>query len=112
MTIQPSTEKAAELLHLGDGAHQAHLEEHGEGNWLVSYADMMTLLVGFFIILMSFSTIDQEKFEEVKRAATLQFGGTYQVPYGEMADRIRKTLEKLNLGEQFVIQQTNLGVNI
>jgi chemotaxis protein MotB len=65
--------------------HPAHSEEGGEGNWLVSYADMMTLLVGFFIILNSFSVIDDEKFEDARKQLTLQFGGTYQIPYGAHA---------------------------
>lgn len=32
--------------------------------WIVSYADMMTLLFGFFVILNSFAVMDDRKFEE------------------------------------------------
>jgi chemotaxis protein MotB len=92
--------------------HPPHAEEGGEGNWLVSYADMMTLLVGFFVILMSFSKVDEEKFEQIKQAATRQFGGVYQVPYGDIADRLKDALSKLGLGDQFVIKQSPLGVEI
>jgi chemotaxis protein MotB len=91
--------------------HPPHAEE-GEGSWLVSYADMMTLLVGFFVILMSFSKVDEEKFEQIKQAATKEFGGVYQVPYGDIADRIKAALTKLGLGDQFVIKQSPLGVEI
>ena len=35
-----------------------------EGTWIVSYADMMTLLCCFFVILYSFSQIDDKKFKE------------------------------------------------
>jgi chemotaxis protein MotB len=91
---------------------RGHEEEGGEGNWLVSYADMMTLLVGFFVILNSFSTIDQEKFEGIKQQMTKQFGGTYQIPYKEVSDRLRDTINKLGLGNQFVIKQTDAGVEI
>ncbi len=92
--------------------HPPHAEEGGEGNWLVSYADMMTLLVGFFVILMSFSKVDEEKFDQVRRAATKTFGGSYQVPYGDIADRLKAELNKLGLGDQFVIKQSPLGVEI
>jgi chemotaxis protein MotB len=89
-----------------------HPAEEGEGNWLVSYADMMTLLVGFFVILLSFSSVDEEKFEMIKQSATREFGGTYQTPYGNISDRIRNELDKLGLGKQFVITQTAAGVEI
>jgi chemotaxis protein MotB len=89
-----------------------HAAEEGEGSWLVSYADMMTLLVGFFVILLSFSTVDEKKFEEIKKAATREFGGTYQTPYGNISDRIRTELDKLGLGKQFVIMQSSGGVEI
>jgi chemotaxis protein MotB len=107
MSMKPQGQEHIQIRHA-----QEHHEEGGEGNWLVSYADMMTLLVGFFVILLSFSTVDQDKLEKVKEAAVKEFGGTYQVPYGEMADRIRSELKKLGLGELFVIKQTPLGVDI
>jgi chemotaxis protein MotB len=87
-------------------------EEGGEGNWLVSYADMMTLLVGFFVILLSFSNPDQAKFDEMRKAVAAQFGGSFEVPYGEIANRMRDALNKLGLGDQVVIKTTDLGVEI
>jgi chemotaxis protein MotB len=90
--------------------HDMH--EDGDGNWLVSYADLMTLLVGFFLILQSFSTIDPEKFEQIKRATTMIFGGEYQVPYSELADTLQKEINKAGYGDQVVIKQTDAGVDI
>ena len=34
--------------------------------WLDSYADAMTLLLAFFILLFAFSLVDQKKFQEFK----------------------------------------------
>lgn len=42
--------------------------------WLVSYADMMTLLFGFFVILFIFSQVDQRKLSEFGREITKTFG--------------------------------------
>ena len=42
-----------------------HSEDQDGELWIVSYADMITLLFGFFVILYSFSTIDDKKFAEV-----------------------------------------------
>lgn len=39
--------------------------QESEGEiWVVSYADMMTLLFGFFVILYSFSTMDEKKLSD------------------------------------------------
>ncbi|MDR3608228.1 MAG: flagellar motor protein MotB [Oligoflexia bacterium] len=112
MSEEKPQRKRSRQLNMPHAGHSSHSAEEGEGNWLVSYADMMTLLVGFFVILLSFSTIDEEKFEQIKQAATREFGGTYQVPYGDISNRIRKELDKLGLGNQFDIKQTDLGVEI
>ncbi len=48
---------------------------HDESNWLVSYADMMTLLFGFFVLLYSFSRVDEKKFEIVRKDVARYFGG-------------------------------------
>lgn len=62
-------------------AHQHHDEEddkppvHDESNWLVSYADMMTLLFGFFVLMYSLSRVDVEKFEVVSKDIAQFFGG-------------------------------------
>ncbi len=93
-----------------DPVHEVH--EDGDGNWLVSYADMMTLLVGFFVILLSFSTVDQEKFEAAKKSVSKQFGGKYEEPYEEIASRVREALKKANVGDQIVVKTNEKGVEI
>ena len=45
-------------------------EEHGEGHgnserWLLTYADVITLLLGLFILLYSISNVDAEKWKDV-----------------------------------------------
>ncbi|MBS4539853.1 OmpA family protein [Clostridium sp. D2Q-11] len=36
-----------------------------QAGWLATYADMVTLLLCFFVLLFSFSTIDAQKFQEI-----------------------------------------------
>jgi chemotaxis protein MotB len=52
----------------GRGDHQ-----HEEGNqerWLLTYSDMITLLLVLFIVLFAISQIDQAKFREFKQSVT------------------------------------------
>lgn len=91
--------------------HPAHSEE-GEGNWLVSYADMMTLLVGFFVILMSFSTMDAAKFKEAQKSVSEKFGGELDQPYKELYEKIKAELDKANLGDAVEIKEADNGVSI
>lgn len=50
-------------------------EEHeNHERWAVSYADMMTVLVGLFIVLYSISQVDQQKFEELRDSLAIGFG--------------------------------------
>jgi chemotaxis protein MotB len=48
-------------------------EDHEEELWIVSYADMVTLLFGFFVILYSFSNLDDKKFDEMTKDMARSF---------------------------------------
>ena len=53
-------------------------EEHGAGaeRWLLTYADLITLLLGLFVILYAMSKIDTEKYSQVVAALGGMFGST------------------------------------
>jgi chemotaxis protein MotB len=59
-------------------ARRDHEEEHEEHEnherWLVSYADMMTLLMVLFIVMFAISSINQGKFDELKAGLRKGFG--------------------------------------
>ncbi|MDF2627640.1 MAG: motB [Symbiobacteriaceae bacterium] len=50
---------------------------HGgsSGRWLVSYSDLMTLMMVVFMILYSMARVDNEKFEAVKESLATSLGG-------------------------------------
>lgn len=50
-----------------------HNDDQDDQDWLMSHADLMTLLLGFFIILYSISYIDQGKLKEVTESFTTAF---------------------------------------
>ena len=53
-------------------------EEHGGGHerWLITYADMITLLMVLFIVLFAISQVDQKRFEMLKEGMAAGFGQT------------------------------------
>lgn len=54
--------------------HDDH-EEHFDESWLVTYADMMTLLVALFMVLFSISSVNVSKFEGLQRSLSEAFSG-------------------------------------
>lgn len=45
----------------------------GHDRWLITYADLITLLLIFFVVLYAVSRIDIEKYDKLSQALTLQF---------------------------------------
>lgn len=56
--------------------HEDEHEEHGGGHerWLVTYADMVTLLMVLFIVMFAMSTVDEKKYEQLKEGLAIGFG--------------------------------------
>lgn len=50
-------------------------EDNGAG-WIVTFADLMSLLLTFFILLLSFSNMDLEKYQTMAIAMTSSFGAS------------------------------------
>ena len=90
--------------------HQ-HAEE-GEGNWLISYADMMTLLWGFFVILNAYSVPSKGMMEKIKESTSKAMGGEYKKPFSELSDELSKVLTELNLGKEAQIETLADGVKV
>jgi chemotaxis protein MotB len=53
-----------------------HEEHHVDERWLVSYSDMITVLMALFIVLYAMSTVDQKKYDELKNSLATGFGVT------------------------------------
>jgi len=54
-------------------AHEEELENHER--WLITYADMITLLMVLFIVLFSIGQVNLAKFEELKHSLNNSLGG-------------------------------------
>jgi chemotaxis protein MotB len=54
--------------------HEEREEHENHERWLVSYADMITVLMVLFIVLFAMSTVDQTKFWELRSSLADSFG--------------------------------------
>ena len=71
------------------GGHEEEHENHER--WLVSYADMMTLLVALFMMMYAMSVLDVKKFEAFQQALQVGLGSNVHALPGEgevVADRL------------------------
>jgi len=55
--------------------HQIHEEDEGGTEWLTTFADLSMLLLVFFVLLYSMSTLDTEKFSETFSSVTKALQG-------------------------------------
>lgn len=86
--------------------------EDGEGNWLVSYADMMTLLFGFFVLVSAFSTPDAEKIEKLKKATVEYMDAPYVEPTEGLAESLQQVLQDYKLEDDVKIVATEEGLTM
>ncbi|MEV4707757.1 flagellar motor protein MotB [Actinoplanes sp. NPDC049316] len=67
------------------GGHEEHEEHVNHERWLVSYADMLTLLFVLFVVLYSMSNVDKNKFAELAAGLSHSFGSSSAALQGRPA---------------------------
>ena len=75
---RPDGRRTADASHGKKKRGEAHGGGHG---WFVTFADLMGLLVGFFVMLVAFSTQDQAKLQVVAGSMRDAFGVQENVRY-------------------------------
>ncbi len=90
--------------------HPEEVAEEGDGNWIVSYADMMTLLCVFFVLMYSMANPDPKKYEEMKRETSQYFGGVYKQPYRQLLEKLQGIVKERGLEKVVAIDADESGV--
>lgn len=82
----------------------SHSFEIPKSSWIVSYADIMTIILTFFILLLSISTIAQTKYEMIVQAFTGEKAGNLM----EVQEEIKQVIEEQGLAGEV---ETKLDMN-
>ncbi|MGQ9813102.1 MAG: OmpA family protein [Dissulfurimicrobium sp.] len=64
----------------------SRIKKKGTPIWVLSFSDLMTLLLGFFILLLSFSSMDAARYMEISSSLKQSFGmqkGKERAPEGK-----------------------------
>lgn len=89
------------------------VESSDEDSWLLTYGDMMSLLLTFFILLFSMSELNQEKFEEVAAAINKEVTKKEQkLPFKEMKQELDSLIQAKQITDQVQIDLDPLGIKI
>ncbi len=82
-------------------------ESHQDELWLVSYADLLTLLVGFFVLIIAGSGVKPSQFE--KMAASLSGAGE-ETPLETLRARVDELIVRDNLADKIVTRSDSAGL--
>jgi chemotaxis protein MotB len=82
-------------------------EKPGIPAWVVTFADLMSLLMCFFVLLLSFSEIDAQKFKQIAGELSKAFGVQREVPVLEIPQGTSPIFDKFSPGppEPTVLEQ-------
>ncbi len=93
--------------------------EEGAPAWVVTFGDLMSLLLCFFVLLLSFSEMDKAKYKEVSGSLAKAFGvqhkvRAFQVPKGVkmIAKDFDQELIPTKPREEFVSIQKKVGESL
>ena len=85
-----------------------HSDEADQEGWLVSYADLITLLFVFFAILLSISTVSKAKLEMLSHEVNQENVSSLS----EIKKELDQEINKQDLNSQVNTQMTNDGLQI
>lgn len=99
--------------------------EEGAPAWIVTFSDLMSLLLTFFVLLLSFSTVSEEEFKEAMMSIQGAFGVLDRFPHvisvaqlpprrasneaAEAARELQRQLQILGLEKQVKIEYDAMG---
>lgn len=90
-----------------------HEEAEDLEAWLMTYADMITLLLCFFAIIIAVSEPKQSKFEEMKEGMMSEFTDqVVETPFTDVFDAFNSIVSEQQLEQDVTVMETDEGIVI
>jgi len=87
--------------------------DDSSSSWLVTYSDAITLLLAFFVMILSVSELDQGKVEALKEGlAEMMTGEAPPTPFTDIKDGLEELIQQNNLQDQISVTLDTKGVKI
>jgi len=89
-------------------------EQQDEGGWLTTYADMMTLLMTFFVLLFAMSTLDPVKLEQFGDSTKKESSKkkAKKVSLSQINKEVKKLVVEQELQSQVKVRMDARGVTL
>lgn len=99
-------------------------EENDKDRYLITYADLITLLLGLFIILYAISNIDLQKYGKMMNAIGNVFGGENIIaieeagnkvlitPVDQLKTELQNLIDKHNYKNSITVEQNERGITL
>jgi len=91
---------------------RATFDADGEG-WIVTYADAITLLLAFFVMILSVSDLNQGKVEALKEGlASIVSGKEAVTPFNDIKDALEEIVEQHDMKDNVTVDIDEKGVRV
>jgi chemotaxis protein MotB len=107
-TASESSTVVAEASH--SGPVKKFQRKKDEGLWLMSFSDMSLILMSFFILQLSFSTVNQQKADVLREAVQTKKYSTQKDSMTAVTQRIQNEIKRLNLNQSAQVSLDPTGV--
>lgn len=100
-------------------------EENDKDRYLITYSDLITLLLGLFIILYAISNVDASKYQQMlsafgntfgeeKKVVSINTGNTNNtvVPVPQLKDRLHDMVNEYGYGDFIKLEENERGITI
>ena len=96
---------------------KTHIKRRPSGEtdmaWMLTYGDMVTLLLVFFILLAAISVVDASKYEEVKAGLVDSVSKkNVKKPFHELKAELDKMIEEQNLQNEVMADLSSRGITM